>query len=64
MKASKYYLVFEQQMGHWERTLALASETVEMILQVGQGELCLGVSQDWLGRAQALWVAGRPMRGY
>lgn len=34
MKASKYYLVFEQQVGHWERTLALASETVEMVLQV------------------------------
>jgi dynein heavy chain len=34
MKASKYYLVFEQQVAHWERTLALASETVEMILQV------------------------------
>lgn len=35
MKASKYYLVFEEQVAHWERTLALASETVEMILQVG-----------------------------
>jgi len=34
MKASKYYLVFEEQVAHWERTLALASETVEMILQV------------------------------
>lgn len=35
MKASKYYLVFEAQVSHWERTLAVASETVEMILQVG-----------------------------
>lgn len=35
MKASKYYLVFEEQVAHWERTLALASETVEIILQVG-----------------------------
>lgn len=34
MKASKYYLVFEEQVAHWERTLAVASETVEMILQV------------------------------
>lgn len=38
MKASKYYLVFEAQVAHWERTLALASETVEMILQVGLWE--------------------------
>jgi dynein heavy chain len=35
MKASKYYLVFEQQVGHWESTLALVSETVEVVLQVG-----------------------------
>ncbi|WIA33430.1 hypothetical protein OEZ86_006562 [Tetradesmus obliquus] len=34
MKASKYYLVFEQQVGHWESTLALVSETVEVVLQV------------------------------
>jgi hypothetical protein len=38
MKASKYYLVFEAQVAHWERTLALASETVEMILQVRASE--------------------------
>lgn len=42
MNSSKYYLVFEQQMGHWERTLALASETVEMILQVGRGSALHG----------------------
>jgi dynein heavy chain len=36
MKASKYYLVFEQQVGHWESTLALVSETVEVVLQVGR----------------------------
>lgn len=34
MKASKYYLVSEQQVTHWEQTLALVSETVEMVLQV------------------------------
>lgn len=34
MKASKYYLVFEKQVTHWEQTLALVSETVEIILQV------------------------------
>ncbi|WIA13292.1 hypothetical protein OEZ85_006876 [Tetradesmus obliquus] len=34
MKASKYCLVFEQQVGHWESTLALVSETVEVVLQV------------------------------
>jgi dynein heavy chain len=34
MKASKYYLVFEKQVGHWESTLALVSETVEVVLQV------------------------------
>lgn len=39
MKASKYYLVFEEQVAHWERTLAVASETVEMILQVRLWEM-------------------------
>lgn len=34
MKASKFYLVFDEEVARWERTLALASETVEMILQV------------------------------
>lgn len=34
MKASKYYLVFEKQVTYWENTLALVSETVEIILQV------------------------------
>lgn len=34
MKASKYYLVFEKDVVHWEQTLALVSETVEMVLQV------------------------------
>jgi hypothetical protein len=34
MKASKHHLVFEEQVAHWERTLALTSETVEMVLQV------------------------------
>lgn len=43
MKASKYYLVFEEQVAHWERTLALASETVEMILQV-----CLLFTLQWV----------------
>jgi dynein heavy chain len=42
MKASKYYLVFEAQVAHWERTLALTSETVEMILQVGCWMRCMG----------------------
>lgn len=36
MKASKYYLVFEQQVTYWEHTLALVSETVEIILQVSE----------------------------
>jgi len=35
MKASKYYLVFEKQLGHWEQVLALVSEALETILQVG-----------------------------
>ena len=35
MKASKFYLVFEKDVLFWEQTLALVSETVEMILQVG-----------------------------
>lgn len=37
MKASKYYLVFERQVTHWEHTLSLVSETVEIILQVSTG---------------------------
>jgi dynein heavy chain len=42
MKASKFYLVFEKDVLFWEQTLALVSETVEMILQVG---LCVSLMQ-------------------
>lgn len=34
MKASKHHLAFEAQVARWEQTLALVSETVEMVLQV------------------------------
>lgn len=34
MKASKFFVVFEQEITKWERTLALVSETIEMIQQV------------------------------
>eukprot|EP00879_Flechtneria_rotunda_P019356 GHRR01020328.1.p1 GENE.GHRR01020328.1~~GHRR01020328.1.p1 ORF type:complete len:1679 (+),score=578.13 GHRR01020328.1:143-5179(+) len=34
MKASRYYLVFEGPVAHWEQTLSLVSETIEIILQV------------------------------
>lgn len=34
MKASKYFVVFEQQITYWEKTLSHISETIEIILQV------------------------------
>ena len=34
MKASKFFVVFEEDIAKWERTLALVSETIEMIQQV------------------------------
>jgi len=34
MKASKYFLVFEQEILGWEKSLSLVSETVELVLQV------------------------------
>lgn len=34
MKASKFFVVFEEDITKWERTLALVSETIEMIQQV------------------------------
>ena len=34
MKASKFFVVFEKQITHWEQTLSLVSEMVEIILQV------------------------------
>lgn len=37
MKASKFFVVFEQDITYWEKTLSHISETVEMILQVGKG---------------------------
>ena len=35
MKASKYFVVFESEISHWEKTLSHISETIEMLLQVG-----------------------------
>ncbi|KAJ3056563.1 Dynein heavy chain 2, axonemal [Rhizophlyctis rosea] len=34
MKASKFFLAFEAQVDHWERTLSRIIEVVEMLLQV------------------------------
>jgi len=34
MKASKFFLVFEKEISHWEKALSLISETIEMVLQV------------------------------
>ena len=34
MKASKFFLVFETEISHWEKSLSLISETIEMVLQV------------------------------
>ena len=35
MKASKYFVVFEKDISHWEKLLSHISETIELILQVG-----------------------------
>ncbi len=34
MKASRYVKAFEKEVDHWERTLSLIMEVVEMTLQV------------------------------
>ncbi|KAJ3024564.1 UNVERIFIED_CONTAM: Dynein heavy chain 2, axonemal [Siphonaria sp. JEL0065] len=34
MKASKFFLAFEAQVDHWERTLSLIIEAIEVLLQV------------------------------
>ncbi|RKO93650.1 dynein heavy chain and region D6 of dynein motor-domain-containing protein [Blyttiomyces helicus] len=34
MKASKFFLAFEKQVDHWERTLSHIVEVIEMLLQV------------------------------
>lgn len=34
MKASKFFVVFEKDITHWEKTLSHISETIEIILQV------------------------------
>lgn len=34
MKASKFFLVFEKEITHWEQTLSLVSEMIEMVQQV------------------------------
>ena len=34
MKASRFVKAFEEEVDHWERTLSLILEVVEMILQV------------------------------
>lgn len=34
MKASRFFAVFEKDITHWEKTLALVSETIELVLTV------------------------------
>lgn len=34
MKASKFFLVFEKELTHWEKALSMVSETIEIILTV------------------------------
>lgn len=34
MKASRFFAVFEKDINHWEKTLALVSETIELVLTV------------------------------
>ena len=36
MKASRFFAVFEKDITHWEKTLSLVSETIELILQVSR----------------------------
>ena len=35
MKASRFFAVFEKDITHWEKTLSLVSETIELVLTVG-----------------------------
>ena len=34
MKASRFFAVFEKDITHWEKTLSLVSETIELVLTV------------------------------
>ena len=34
MKASRFFAVFEKDINYWEKTLALVSETIELVLTV------------------------------
>lgn len=50
MKASRFFAVFEKDITHWEKTLSLVSETIELILQVSfQMLLYKRVANNYLG---------------
>lgn len=34
MKASRFFVVFDKEITHWEQMLSLVSEMIEIILQV------------------------------
>ncbi len=44
MKASRFVKAFEKEVDHWERTLSLILEIIEMILQVQRQWMYLEVS--------------------
>jgi hypothetical protein len=49
MKASKHYLIFKATVTHWETTLSLVSETMEVILQASTYLLFSWEFLVWLG---------------
>lgn len=53
MKASKYFVVFESEISHWEKTLSHISETIEMLLQVRLPQRLHGGLSYGLGDAHA-----------
>ena len=40
MKASRFFAVFEKDITHWEKTLSLVSETIELVLTVSANWPC------------------------
>ena len=50
MKASRFFAVFEKDITHWEKTLSLVSETVELVLTVSCS-VQLMYCYVWLGAA-------------
>lgn len=60
MKASKYYLVFEKDVVYWEQTLALVSETIDMVLQV-RGCWAVGRAVQGIGTCSGYPLRSTPL---